>query len=51
MPSSKLGLSVSDEKKYIGILFFLFAVQIMSWVPRFPEGLTSAYLMVNLAHT
>jgi fucose permease len=37
MPSSKLGLSVSDEKKYIGILFFLFAVQIMSWVPRFPE--------------
>ena len=37
MPSSRLGLSVSDEKKYIGILFFLFAVQIMSWVPRFPE--------------
>ncbi len=37
MPSSKLGLSVPDEKKYIGILFFLFAVQIMSWVPRFPE--------------
>jgi fucose permease len=37
MPSSKLGLSVSDEKKYIGILFFLFAIQIMSWVPRFPE--------------
>jgi MFS family permease len=37
MPSSKTGLSVNDEKKYIGILFFLFAVQIMSWVPRFPE--------------
>lgn len=37
MPSSKTGLSVDDEKKYIGILFFLFAVQIMSWVPRFPE--------------
>jgi fucose permease len=37
MPSSKLGLSVSDEKKYVGILFFFFAVQIMSWVPRFPE--------------
>lgn len=37
MPSSKTGLSVEDEKKYIGILFFLFAVQIMSWVPRFPE--------------
>ena len=37
MPSSKLGLSIPDEKKYIGILFFLFAVQIMSWVPRFPE--------------
>jgi fucose permease len=37
MPSSRVGLSVPDEKKYIGILFFLFAVQIMSWVPRFPE--------------
>lgn len=37
MPSSKNGLSVADEKKYVGILFFLFAVQIMSWVPRFPE--------------
>jgi fucose permease len=37
MLSSKAGLSVADEKKYIGILFFLFAVQIMSWVPRFPE--------------
>jgi len=37
MPSSKSGLSISDEKKYVGILFFLFAVQIMSWVPRFPE--------------
>jgi len=37
MPFSKTGLSVSDEKKYVGILFFLFAVQIMSWVPRFPE--------------
>ena len=37
MPSSKLGLSIPDEKKYIGILFFLFAFQIMSWVPRFPE--------------
>ena len=37
MPSSKLGLSVSDEKKYVGLLFFFFAVEIMSWVPRFPE--------------
>jgi MFS family permease len=37
MPSSKSGLSVSDEKRYVGILFFLFALQIMSWVPRFPE--------------
>ena len=37
MHSSKAGLSVADEKKYIGILFFFFAVQIMSWVPRFPE--------------
>jgi len=37
MPSSNLGLSVSDEKKYVGTLFFLFAVLIMSWVPRFPE--------------
>ena len=37
MHSSKTGLSVPEEKKYIGILFFLFAVQIMSWVPRFPE--------------
>jgi MFS family permease len=37
MPSSKTGLSISDEKRYIGIIFFLFAVQIMSWVPRFPE--------------
>ena len=37
MPSSKAGLSVSDEKRYVGILFFLFALQIMSWVPRFPE--------------
>ncbi|MFM9150745.1 MAG: MFS transporter [Candidatus Planktophila sp.] len=37
MLSSDTGLSVKDEKKYVGILFFLFAVQIMSWVPRFPE--------------
>ena len=37
MPSSNVGLSVSDEKKYIGFLFFFFAVVIMSWVPRFPE--------------
>ena len=37
MRSSSTGLSVNDEKKYIGIIFFLFAVQIMSWVPRFPE--------------
>lgn len=37
MPSSKQGLSISDEKRYVGIIFFLFAVQIMSWVPRFPE--------------
>ena len=37
MPSSKLGLSISDEKKYVGLLFFFFAFEIMSWVPRFPE--------------
>jgi fucose permease len=37
MPSSNQGLSISDEKRYVGIIFFLFAVQIMSWVPRFPE--------------
>ena len=37
MLSSKTGLSISDEKRYVGIIFFLFAVQIMSWVPRFPE--------------
>jgi MFS family permease len=37
MPSSNSGLSISDEKRYVGIIFFLFAVQIMSWVPRFPE--------------
>lgn len=37
MPSSNLGLSISDEKRYVGIIFFLFATQIMSWVPRFPE--------------
>jgi len=37
MPSSSTGLSVADEKRYIGIIFFLFAAQIMSWVPRFPE--------------
>ena len=37
MPSSSTGLSISDEKRYVGIIFFLFAVQIMSWVPRFPE--------------
>jgi len=37
MPSSNTGLSIADEKKYLGIIFFLFAVSIMSWVPRFPE--------------
>ena len=37
MPSSNLRLSISDEKRYVGIIFFLFAIQIMSWVPRFPE--------------
>lgn len=37
MPSSNPGLSISDEKRYVGIIFFLFAIQIMSWVPRFPE--------------
>lgn len=37
MPSSSAGLSVAEEKRYIGIIFFLFAAQIMSWVPRFPE--------------
>jgi len=30
-------LSIADEKKYVGLLFFFFAVEIMSWVPRFPE--------------
>lgn len=37
MPSSNPRLSISEEKRYVGILFFLFAVQIMSWIPRFPE--------------
>jgi MFS family permease len=37
MLSSKIGLSIADEKKYVAVLFFLFAAQIMSWVPRFPE--------------
>ena len=37
MPSSSPRLSISDEKRYVGALFFLFAVQIMSWIPRFPE--------------
>lgn len=37
MPSSSPRLSISDEKRYVGVLFFLFAVQIMSWIPRFPE--------------
>ena len=41
MPSSKVGLSVADESKYVAILFFLFAAQIMSWVPRFPEVKTN----------
>ena len=30
-------MSIADEKKYVGLLFFFFAVEIMSWVPRFPE--------------
>jgi len=30
-------LSIADEKKYVGLLFFFFAFEIMSWVPRFPE--------------
>ena len=37
MPSSSTRLSIADEKKYVGLLFFFFAVEIMSWVPRFPE--------------
>ena len=37
MPSSNTRLSIADEKKYVGLLFFFFAVEIMSWVPRFPE--------------
>lgn len=37
MPSSNTSLSIADEKKYVGLLFFFFAVEIMSWVPRFPE--------------
>lgn len=37
MLSSKVELSIFDEKRYVGIIFFLFAIQIMSWVPRFPE--------------
>lgn len=37
MPSSSIRLSIADEKKYVGLLFFFFAVEIMSWVPRFPE--------------
>jgi MFS family permease len=37
MPSSDTRLSIADEKRYVGIIFVLYAVQIMSWVPRFPE--------------
>ncbi len=37
MPSSNARLSIADEKKYVGLLFFFFAFEIMSWVPRFPE--------------
>lgn len=37
MPSSSRNLSISEEKRYIGIIYFLFAFQIMSWIPRFPE--------------
>jgi MFS family permease len=37
MPSSDTRLSIDDEKRYVGIIFVLYAVQIMSWVPRFPE--------------
>ena len=37
MPSSSTRLSIADVKKYVGLLFFFFAVEIMSWVPRFPE--------------
>ena len=37
MPSSNTHLSIADEKKYVGLLFFFFAFEIMSWVPRFPE--------------
>ena len=37
MPSSNTRLSIADEKKYVGLLFFFFAFEIMSWVPRFPE--------------
>ena len=37
MPSSNTRLSIADEEKYVGLLFFFFAFEIMSWVPRFPE--------------
>ena len=37
MPSSNPKLTIAQEKRYIGIIFFLFAFEIMSWVPRFPE--------------
>lgn len=37
MPSSSQRLSIADETRYLGIIFFLFALQIMGWVPRFPE--------------
>jgi MFS family permease len=37
MPSSDTRLTIIEEKRYVGIIFVLFAVQIMSWVPRFPE--------------
>ena len=37
MLSSDTRLSITYEKRLIGIIFFLFAVQMMSWIPRFPE--------------
>lgn len=37
MLSSDTRLSIADEKRLIGIIFFLFAFQMMSWIPRFPE--------------
>lgn len=44
MLSSDTRLTITKEKRYVGVIFFLFAVQIMSWVPRFPEIKTNLAL-------